>query len=90
MLYCKIASVEFFFFFFGLFSPRRRNERPVVEAKPHRMRKLMPHIQQRRRRWRVQEPAAMKKKPPRMEKVYQSLCLDFKPSILSTKLFVLH
>lgn len=89
MLYCKIASVEFFFFF-GLFSPRRRNERPVVEAKPHRMRKLMPHIQQRRRRWRVQEPAAMKKKPPRMEKVYQSLCLDFKPSILSTKLFVLH
>lgn len=32
----------------------------------------------------------MKKKPPRMEKVYQSLCLDFKPSILSTKLFVLH
>lgn len=32
----------------------------------------------------------MKKKPLRMEKVYQSLCFDFKPSILSTKLFVLH
>lgn len=61
-----------FLFSVCLFRPRRRSERPVVGAKLFRMRRPVPRMQRRRRKWRVQEPAAMKRRPLKMEKVHQS------------------
>ena len=77
------SSQEFFLWFSSedqwavlfsvrLFWPRRKSERPDEGAKPCRMRRPVPRIQQKRRRWRVQEPVAMKTRPLKMERVQHS------------------
>lgn len=55
-----------------LFQPRRRSERPVGGGKPRRTKRRVLRILQRRRRSRVQEPAATKRKRLKMEKVHHS------------------
>lgn len=48
---------------------RRRSGRPGAGAKRFRMRRPVPQILQRRKKWKVQEPAATKRRLLKMEKV---------------------
>lgn len=48
---------------------RRRSAKPVAGAKRFKMRRLAPHIRPRRKKWKVQEPAAMKRRRLKMQKV---------------------
>lgn len=65
-----------------MFPPRRRSERPAGGAKPLKMRRPVPHTQQKRKKWRVQELVVMKRRPLKMEKVHQSPMLMTATSVV--------